>query len=615
MQTSSNVTGKFARLPRLRVIGWLFIIGGLALLGLSITADLLGLGDQAGFGETQAMAAAVGLVIAGSGLAVRLGTIERVLARPRLLTVIVCLGVPVLLYLTGIAWVFPFEVDDSYISMRYASNLASGYGLVFNPGGARIEGYTNLLLVLIESVLIRAGVQTLWLVKLLLTGFGLAVLATITWYGWQRLGGDADEKTFRWLPAIATLLTATSSPFILWTVGGLETILFVLFVCIGAVGYLLFLGGRLRGSKVLLVDLAFVVATLTRPEGLLFWVATLGHTLGIGLIRRGKSLTRVRVAGILSGLTLLASYGLWKLNYFGQLLPATYLAKQPQLRFGTFVLGGKRLLGFLAINGNFFLCLLIVVGLMFAVRRRIAIEAPLWYLVALGGVYLAYVLSLGFQIAMDDAYRFYVPLIPVMSLLLFELTLAFRTDIKRNQSAWMAGCLVAIVLLIPLRFDDLWSAWQFDLNWGVFRYQVAARDIASGLHQGHIALGRWLREHASSDATIVLSDAGAIPYFSGLRTIDTWSLTDPHLLALNRALISAGSDVEREHIRGNMRSYVLSQDPEYIIDDNLSLLDDPVVQARYRPSGKTFVYLNWYMCGRQRSCRYILEPWQRHDVR
>lgn len=41
--------------------------------------------------------------------------------------------------------------DDAMISMRYAKNFANGYGLVWNPGGERIEGYTNPLWVLYMS--------------------------------------------------------------------------------------------------------------------------------------------------------------------------------------------------------------------------------------------------------------------------------------------------------------------------------------------------------------------------------------------------------------------------------------------------------------------------------
>lgn len=35
--------------------------------------------------------------------------------------------------------------EDAFISFRYAQNLLAGDGLVFNPGGQRVEGITNLL--------------------------------------------------------------------------------------------------------------------------------------------------------------------------------------------------------------------------------------------------------------------------------------------------------------------------------------------------------------------------------------------------------------------------------------------------------------------------------------
>jgi hypothetical protein len=76
---------------------------------------------------------------------------------------------------------------------------------------------------------------------------------------------------------------------------------------------------------------------------------------------------------------------------------------------------------------------------------------------------------------MDDAYRFYVPLIPLMSLLLFEIAFTFHADIEHIQPVWMAGCLLTIVFLVPLRFNDLGHAWAIDLNWGVLPYRIAAR--------------------------------------------------------------------------------------------------------------------------------------------
>src|SRR5262249_13137238 len=35
--------------------------------------------------------------------------------------------------------------DDAMVSMRYARNFAAGNGIVWNPGGDRVEGYTNPL--------------------------------------------------------------------------------------------------------------------------------------------------------------------------------------------------------------------------------------------------------------------------------------------------------------------------------------------------------------------------------------------------------------------------------------------------------------------------------------
>ena len=45
-------------------------------------------------------------------------------------------------------WRYWFICDDAFISFRYARNLATGHGLVFNPGFERVEGYTNFLWVL-----------------------------------------------------------------------------------------------------------------------------------------------------------------------------------------------------------------------------------------------------------------------------------------------------------------------------------------------------------------------------------------------------------------------------------------------------------------------------------
>src|SRR5205814_2662804 len=49
-----------------------------------------------------------------------------------------------------------FGIDDAFINFRYAENLASGLGPVFNPG-ERIEGYTTPAWVFLRSEERRVG--------------------------------------------------------------------------------------------------------------------------------------------------------------------------------------------------------------------------------------------------------------------------------------------------------------------------------------------------------------------------------------------------------------------------------------------------------------------------
>jgi hypothetical protein len=47
--------------------------------------------------------------------------------------------------------------------------------------------------------------------------------------------------------------------------------------------------------------------------------------------------------------------------------------------------------------------------------------------------------------------------------------------------------------------------------------------------EGNAKLGRYLAENRSSDTTTAVAAAGAIPLYSGLRTIDMFGLNDPYI--------------------------------------------------------------------------------------
>jgi len=111
--------------------------------------------------------------------------------------------------------------DDEMISMRYAANLAHGYGLVWNPHGAHVEGFTNPLWVLIMALfhLLPVSLAKMsLLVQLLATALGVINLLLV----W-RLGNLVSGNKAAAL--LAVLLTAAYFPLNQWALRGTEVAL------------------------------------------------------------------------------------------------------------------------------------------------------------------------------------------------------------------------------------------------------------------------------------------------------------------------------------------------------------------------------------------------------
>ncbi|MEZ4517512.1 MAG: hypothetical protein R3C44_12005 [Chloroflexota bacterium] len=77
--------------------------------------------------------------------------------------------------------------DDSFISYRYADNLASGQGITFNPGEQPVEGYSNFLWIVSLAALKMIGLDmTVWASRL---GWLYGVLAIVLlWWVLRRRG-------------------------------------------------------------------------------------------------------------------------------------------------------------------------------------------------------------------------------------------------------------------------------------------------------------------------------------------------------------------------------------------------------------------------------------------
>ena len=242
---------------------------------------------------------------------------------------------------------YQFLTDDAYISFRYARNLADGHGLVFNPGFERVEGYTNLLWVLILAAASLAGIAPE--AAAIPLGYGLTI---VLWLLVCRFAySEARPRDPPWIWLLAPVMLAATRSVAVWSTGGLETRLFEVLV----LGALLRLSVEVRGvaaapampastagaGGVLAprwpwASLLFALATLTRPDGAL--IAGCSFTaawLWLAIRRRRQQryteflradLGRVARDAAVYVVPVAASVG-FRLAYYGEWLPNTYYAK------------------------------------------------------------------------------------------------------------------------------------------------------------------------------------------------------------------------------------------------------------------------------------------------
>jgi len=480
--------------------------------------------------------------------------------------------VAILLYTLGVWYFFNFTIDDTYISMRYAENLSNGQGLVFNVGTPPLEAYSNFIFVLLESLLFLLGFKTVVAVKIISYFFGVGTILLLVVIGKLILGDNAKKET-----GFVQIFIASSSPFIIWTVGGLETVQFIFTVVASFTAYLYAEKSKsikAKGKWYLLGDTLAFIVMLSRPEGILFTLGAIVYRL----------LNKAYLSSLYISL-LLIIYFVWKWSYFGELMPTPYYAKAHIIDlYG----GMNRAIEFLKINVNIIYLLIFPTIFMTILanfkKLRYSIEL---FIILFMIIYLLYILSLGYQVSMDDAYRYYVPLI-VMGGIVF-LYFIKNTGYRVNNIT----IIIILITLVSFRINDLHTAWKKDINWNALSYHVSGEAIADGLASGHIKLGKWLNKNADSNATIVVHDAGAIPYFSKLKTIDVWSLCDKEMLDLNILDKAVLTKKEKNIIKNKKLEYLLKQNPNYIIQDKGIITKTSYIK-NYHLLPEVYEYSPWY---------------------
>jgi arabinofuranosyltransferase len=424
------------------------------------------------------------------------------------LTAIACMAIIGLVaaYAVYSTATFPrWTVDDSYILFRYADNAARHGELTWNLGEDPIEGYTGVTLVVLLAMAIKLGISPVAAshaigIACFFLG-GLLILLTL--------------RGFNLGSAVALALYFTA-PFMYaheWS--GLETTLF-------ATAILFSIYAFRSGRRVLFLS-SILLLSFTRPEGALLAVI-------LFLAFRPFSYEALLVFG-----TPLLAYFVWRWAYYGQFFPNTYYAKRaaggmsafgfisfcvrtwirnpaavPYVGSGSSALTTNTM-DFLTFFKDYLLRPAIAAFVLIAWRSVRKSKYLVFSLVAFCAAVLYAYLPL--ELEMNFSHRFLAPFYPVA-------VLGLGGIVKKSDMRFKLA-LALIFLVVPqIRIDIGGMAAER-------RHASTYKEL---MKEAHIAVGEYLRQSFSPDDWLVVhADAGAIPYYSKMKTVDFGRLNDEYL--------------------------------------------------------------------------------------
>jgi arabinofuranosyltransferase len=417
-------------------------------------------------------------------------------------------------------WADRWVQDDAYVSFRYARNLVRGHGLVYNVDEP-VEGYTNFLWTVLAAVPLARGAED--------PLHFMHLVSAACWVGSYALllvlGVDLALAGL-WAAPFAALPLTVHWSYNMWFFSGMETPL-VSLLTIAAVFAVALDPARHRWSLTA-ASLCGVGLMMTRPDGV---VVVGGLALAVGIldgrrIVRERAWLRALLGPALPLLVLFLPYQLWRLWFYGSLLPNTYYAKVAYLPY--YARGWSYLRNYAAIyDVRWFLPLAPAGAVLartggarrFLVASMLAATGVAIYVVRLGGDFMEW--------------RFLTPVTGVVypAVVIGAAVLGERLASAARRLAswshlcgWLAGILTAGALTVVTE-----RAAEGARTRGVPDQETIA------LLRRYADPGRfdWRAAAQAFDAVlppqtrIATTSAGIVPYYCDRPCIDLHGLTDP----------------------------------------------------------------------------------------
>jgi hypothetical protein len=427
-----------------------------------------------------------------------------------------------------------FPVDDAFISFRYAHNLVSGNGLVWNPG-ERVEGYSNFLWTLLMALgmLLNFPPERFCIILAIPIQLACSLLT-------YRLAVRTLKDT-GW-GVMVMLLAGLNHSVAGFATSGLETSLQLL-------GFLaaanIFIAAQERGwslGRTLGLSLILNIAMLTRPDGVVLAGAAI---VGWFYTARKPKFTSLATL-IFPFVLILFPYLIWKYSYYGDLLPNSFHAKVRDL-MGLF-------------SGAYYIYLFSVYYMLLPYLALVVWQGrSLWreqrsvgYLALFTLIWFGYVVSVGGDFM---EFRFLAPIVP---LLMIAVVAALRRAVARPFA--VAALIVALLLGT---FNNMFGFGRLFYSYGIERLD-GLTDHLYGVDENWISIGKRLKELFGETGIVMSCGAsGAIPYYSELTTVDFMGLTDREI-AMNGDSFS------------NMPGHRVISTLDYLCRRNVNIIVEPI---------------------------------------
>lgn len=463
----------------------------------------------------------------------------------------------------GMLW-WSYTIDDSYITYRYAENLAAGNGPVFNVG-ERAEGYSCPLWVFGLALTTWAGTDPLPVSKI--SGLGsAAALVVLLYVALRRCRCDPliAGAACLWLAVLPGLHVHSCS--------GMETLPFALALAACAFIPSMRLSSR---ATAWFLPIGLAAAATLRPEGIL--VAGLLTPLWLFSRRQRGIQIGLVLTWLVLGALLAARYA-----YYGSVLPSTFYAKPSPvlvaLGHGTLKLAAIRLTDSLANNllpaldqtGGIGVGFLVLLSLWSSKTRSAAASAAI--VCAAGCIFIAY--------APTDwmpGQRFALPFAAP-----FLFLAALGADSLRGQLAKLAARAMRAGAVLTVFAWVLLSLASAGALWLEYRHGQVNTALDG---DGYLRIGEWLRKNSRPDDRLLAYEVGAIAHGSGLYVIDHEGLVTEDIGAIIReagGYLRVRWGVDKEAMNQVVR-YCVGQRPDWFLVRSDTTL--PLTSGRRVPRG------------------------------